>query len=92
MVWALFLMVSGLLPPSGFWIFVVMSALMGVVVPFFGSLVMALLQEKVEAEYLGRVMGLSHSVMGLASPLGLLPAAILVITQAHPSGSCWRGF
>ena len=72
----LFLTVSGLLPPSGFWIFVVMSALMGLVVPFFGSLVMALLQEKVEPEYLGRVLGLSDSVMGLASPLGLLPAAI----------------
>lgn len=70
------LALAGLLPPGAFWLFAVLSGLMGVVVPFFGSLFMALLQEKVEPEYLGRVLGLSDSVMGLASPLGLLPAAI----------------
>ncbi len=70
------LALCGLLPPSAFWTFAILSGLMGVAVPFFGSLFMALLQEKVAPEYLGRVLGLSDSVMGLAAPLGLLPAAL----------------
>lgn len=70
------LALCGLLPPGAFWVFVVLSCLMGLAMPFFGSLFMALLQEKIEPEYLGRVLGLSSSVMALASPLGLLPAAI----------------
>lgn len=70
------LALSGLLPPSAFWAFAILSGLMGVALPFFGSLYMSLLQEKVEPEYLGRVLGLSDSVMGLAAPLGLLPTAL----------------
>ena len=37
---------------------------------------MALIQEKVEPEYLGRVLGLSGAIMTLASPLGLVATAL----------------
>lgn len=71
-----FLAAAGLLPPSAFWAFVVLSALMGLSCPFFNSLFMALLQEKVEPEYLGRVLGLSNAIMTLASPVGLVATAL----------------
>lgn len=71
------LAVTGLLPPSGFWWFAGLSLLMGVTCPFFNSVFMALIQEKVEAQYLGRVLGLSGAMMTLASPIGLGATALL---------------
>ena len=71
------LAVTGVLPPSGFWWFAGLSLLMGVTCPFFNSVFMALIQEKVEAQYLGRVLGLSGAMMTLASPIGLGATAML---------------
>lgn len=62
----------GFLPPSGFWLFVLLSFLMAPCAPFFNGPFLALIQEKVEPEYLGRVLGISGAIMSLASPLGLL--------------------
>lgn len=70
------LVITGLLPPAAFWAFAVLSGLMGLTGPFFNSLFMALIQEKVEPEYLGRVLGLSGSIMTLASPIGLIATAL----------------
>ena len=71
------LAVTGVLPPSGFWWFAGLSLLMGVTCPFFNSVFMALIQEKVEAQYLGRVLGLSGAMMTMASPIGLGATALL---------------
>ena len=71
------LAVTGVLPPSGFWWFAGLSLLMGVTCPFFNSVFMALIQEKVEAQYLGRVLGLAGAMMTLASPIGLGATALL---------------
>lgn len=71
------LAVTVVLPPSGFWWFAGLSLLMGVTCPFFNSVFMALIQEKVEAQYLGRVLGLSGAMMTLASPIGLGATALL---------------
>lgn len=71
------LAVTGILPPTGFFIFAGLSLLMGLSCPFFNSVFMALIQEKVEPEYLGRVLGLSGAIMSLASPLGLVATALL---------------
>lgn len=71
------LAVTGVLPPSGFWWFAGLSLLMGVTCPFFNSVFMALIQERVEAQYLGRVLGLSGAMMTLASPIGLGATALL---------------
>ena len=70
------LVLTGLLPPTAFLAFAVLSLLMGLSAPFFNSLFMALLQEKVEKEYLGRVLGLVSAIMTLASPLGLVATAL----------------
>lgn len=66
------LIAVGFLPPSGFWLFVLLSFLMAPCAPFFNAPFTALIQEKVEPEYLGRVLGISGAIMSLASPLGLL--------------------
>lgn len=66
------LLLMGALPPTGFVLFVILSFLGALSAPFFNSLFMVLIQEKVEGEYLGRVLGISSSIMSLASPVGLL--------------------
>lgn len=50
---------------------------MGLTCPFFNSVFMALIQEKVAPEFLGRVLGLSGAIMTLASPVGLVATALL---------------
>ena len=70
------LVLTGLLPPSGFTAFAVLTMLMGFSAPFFNSIFTALIQEKVEGEYLGRVLGLTGAIMTLASPLGLAASAL----------------
>ena len=67
---------TGLLPPSAFWLFIALDLFMGLTAPFFNSVFMALIQEKVEPEYLGRVLGLSGAIMTLASPVGLGATAL----------------
>ena len=66
------LVVSGLLPPSGFVIFVACCAVMGLSVPFYSGVQTALFQEKIKPEYLGRVFSLTGSIMSLAMPIGLI--------------------
>ncbi|HEN0968521.1 TPA: macrolide efflux MFS transporter Mef(A) [Streptococcus agalactiae] len=66
------LAVSGLLPPSGFVIFVACCAVMGVSVPFYSGVQTALFQEKIKPEYLGRVFSLTGSIMSFAMPIGLI--------------------
>jgi len=66
------LAVSGFLPPKGFWVFVVCCVAMGLSVPFYSGIQMALFQEKIKPEYLGRVFSLTGSIMSLAMPLGLI--------------------
>ena len=71
-VYGLGLMATGLLPPGGLKLFVVLSVLMGLTLPFFYGLRTAILQSNVPGEYLGRVLSLTYSVSLFASPLGLL--------------------
>jgi len=66
------LAIAGLLPPSGFIIFVVCCAIMGLSVPFYSGVQTALFQEKIKPEYLGRVFSFTGSIMSLAMPLGLI--------------------
>ncbi|CUX24888.1 macrolide efflux MFS transporter Mef(A) [Clostridium sp. C105KSO13] len=66
------LAVSGLLPPSGFVIFAICCAVMGLSVPFYSGVQTALFQEKIKPEFLGRVFSLTGSIMSLAMPAGLI--------------------
>lgn len=66
------LAVSGLLPPSGFLLFAASCLVMGFAAPFYAGVQTALVQEKIQPQYLGRVFSLLGSVQGLAMPLGLI--------------------
>ncbi len=66
------LAVSGLLPPAGFLVFVLLCLVMGFAAPFYAGVQTALVQEKIQPQYLGRVFSLLGSVQGLAMPLGLI--------------------
>lgn len=63
--------VVGMLSREGFWVFAVLCVVMGLTAPFFSGPQMALMQEQIQPEYLGRVFGLYGSIMSLAMPLGL---------------------
>ena len=69
------IMISGLLPPNAFIIFVICCTFMGLSSPFYG-VQNALFQEQLPPEYLGRVFSLLGSVMSFAMPLGLLCSGI----------------
>ena len=73
LVMGLALMGIGLLPASGFgfFCFAFLTFLTGLAAPFFTTLFMALIQQRIAPEYLGRALGVSTSLMSLACPLGL---------------------
>lgn len=66
------LIVSGLLSKNSFILFIPCCAIMGFSVPFYNGIQMALFQEKIQPELLGRVFGLLGSMMSFAMPLGLI--------------------
>ncbi len=70
------MVIMGLLPPTAFVLFAVLTLLTGVTAPFFSTLFMALLQQQIEGEFLGRVIGVTSSVMSLAAPVGLALSGI----------------
>lgn len=66
------LTVSGFLPSNGFIVFAICCAGMGFSVPFYSGIQIALFQEKIKPEYLGRVFSLTGSIISLAMPIGLI--------------------
>ncbi|MDP3448891.1 MAG: MFS transporter [Eubacteriales bacterium] len=64
---------SGLLPTWGFVGFAVLCVVMGFAAPFHGVQI-AIFQERIAPECLGRVLSLSMSMMSLAMPIGLILA------------------
>jgi len=68
--------ISGLLPPGGFVVFAGLSLFMGLSVPFYSGPYMALMQEKIAPEYLGRIFGFYGSLMSVAMLLGLVATGL----------------
>jgi len=71
------LFISGILPPSGFYVFVICSWLMGVSGPFYWGTYTPLLQSNFEAKYLGRVLSLSSSIRLISGPVGLAVSGVI---------------
>ena len=61
---------SGLVPKTGFWIFVVCIGILAIACAWFNAPLMTLLQKGVPEEKLGRVMGLFTAMNGMAIPAG----------------------
>lgn len=66
------LIATGLLPPSGIKIFLILAFLMGITIPFYHGVLNAIYQTKISEEYLGRIFSLTSSLTKLAMPLGLI--------------------
>ncbi|MDR1237341.1 MAG: MFS transporter [Propionibacteriaceae bacterium] len=68
---------SGMLTSDMFWIFLVLTAIWGFVVAFYGGPLMTIIQRNSSNEKMGRVMGLFNAVSLLASPIGLAIAGVV---------------
>ena len=55
-----------------FWLYLAIMAVAGVAMPLFNVPATVLLQEKVEADYLGRVFGIMGMLASVAMPVGML--------------------
>lgn len=55
-----------------FWTYLVIMVLIGVIIPFFNTPFMVILQQKIEADYLGRIFGVFTMISTSAMPLGML--------------------
>lgn len=67
-------LVSGALPPSGFWAFAACCFFMGSTGTFINVPIMAYTQESIPPEMMGKVFSLMMAAMTLAMPIGLLVA------------------
>lgn len=76
-VMACALLVSGLLPPDGYIVFVLMSALMGISGPLYWGVFTPILQQSFSEEYLGRVMSITGSIRLCLGPIALVISGII---------------
>jgi len=68
------LVLTGLLSPSQLNLFILLAGVMGITIPFYHGVLMAIFQTKIQEEYLGRVLSLSASLSMIAMPFGLIMA------------------
>ena len=73
-----FFIISGLLPENFFWPFAIIMGIIGVVMSITQSASMALMQEKIPQEKLGRVLSLYMGLASIPSIIGLLVANDLI--------------
>ena len=71
---------SGLVPPSALAVFLGLTFVMGVSSPLYTAPQMALMQERVEPECMGRVFGLYGAVCSWAMPVGLIFSTLFADT------------
>ncbi len=76
---------SGLLDTQGFIAFLAMNFLMGLSSPLYSGPQVALMQEKIPPEYLGRVFGLYGAISSWAMPLGLVVSALFADSIGAPA-------
>ena len=76
---------SGLLPSSGFVLFVILNAIMGLSQPLYDAPVTALIQQRIAPKYLGRAFALFQSLQAWALPVGLAASAFFVDGVSVPS-------
>lgn len=62
--------VLGLAPV--FWLYCVFMAFVGIVIPFFSTPITTILQERVEATYMGRVFSLNRMLDSIVMPMGII--------------------
>lgn len=71
---------AGALPSGAFAVFLALSCVMGFASPLYSSPQVALMQERIPPELLGRVFGLYGAVASWAMPIGLVGTALFADT------------
>lgn len=66
------LILTGILHPNQFKIFIILAGIMGITIPFYYGVLTAIYQIKIQEEFLGRVLSLSTSLGMIAMPIGLI--------------------
>ena len=66
------LIITGIIHPDQFKVFIVLAGFMGITIPFYYGVLTAIYQLKFKEQYLGRVLSLSTSLGMIAMPLGLI--------------------
>ncbi|MDD4680281.1 MAG: MFS transporter, partial [Clostridia bacterium] len=84
-------LISGSLPISGFWIFVVCCFFLGASGTFMNVPVMSYVQESIAPEMMGKVFSLLMTAMTLAMPIGLLVAGPVVEVVGVNTWFFWSG-
>lgn len=64
-------LLSGVLPPSGFMAFSILSILLGLFSPFYQGIQSVVLQEKIPNKFLGRALSSFAAVTVLGTPIGI---------------------
>ncbi|WP_275976780.1 hypothetical protein [Metabacillus dongyingensis] len=72
------LFISGLLSPSLFYVFIVLSGLVGLSGPLFSAPFYACIQSEIEPHLLGRVFSFATSLSLLATPIGYVLAGVFM--------------
>lgn len=85
------IVISGALPPSGFWAFVICCFFMGASGTFFSVPFMAYTQESTPPEVMGKVFSLLMTAMTLAMPIGLLIAGPVTEIVGAEKWFFWSG-
>lgn len=57
---------------GSFWVYIAVLVFMGLNLPFYNTPAIVMIQEKVEPEYMGRVLSVLGMINGAAMPLGML--------------------
>ncbi len=84
-------LISGALPVSGFWIFVICCFFLGSSGTFMNVPVMAYVQESIAPETMGKVFSFLMTAMTLSMPIGLLIAGPVVEAVGINTWFFWSG-
>lgn len=84
-------LISGSLPPGGYWAFVICCFFMGGSGTFFNVPLTAYIQESTPPESLGKVFSLYMTLMTLAMPIGLLVAGPVAEVVGADTWFFWSG-
>lgn len=76
---------SGLLPPGGFWIFVLLTLFGGVSMSVYSGVFMTVMQTTIDPAAMGRVFSIYGSVTMLPSMIGLLQTGYIADTIGVPT-------
>ncbi|MDO5520305.1 MAG: MFS transporter [bacterium] len=76
LIYGIGVILTGLLPTNGLYVFMGLSAIMGISVPFYTGVETAIIQSRIEEAYLGRILALSGSLTTITMPIGLVLSGI----------------